>query len=84
MLTAKERGYLWRKECGVSKANFYMFAPLIYSRPAKPYRIAHSRPRVGGGYAIMMMDLIMTPTLDEVVVSRNRHPHKPKRIRHAL
>lgn len=64
MLSAKERGYRWRKECGVSKPAWYMFA----SPGVRPYRWGVSRPRVHGGYVIMVERLIITPAFDEVGV----------------
>lgn len=64
MINAKERGHLWRKACGVSRPAWYMFTPCV----PRPFRWGVSRPRVHGGYAIMVERLIITPTLDEVKV----------------
>lgn len=68
MLSAKERGYLWRKECGVSEANWHMFVKHTTPCGVRPFRIGISRPRVHGGYAIMTNRPIVTPTIDVVEV----------------
>lgn len=67
MLTAKERGYAWRKSYDIPKPRWYLFGIPGFSQN-KPYRWGVSRPRVRGGYVIMMKRLIITPTLDEVEV----------------
>lgn len=43
------------------------------------YRVAIARPRVHGGYAVMMNRVIITPVLDDVEVWFSRfykEPHK--------
>lgn len=51
----------------ISKANWHMFSSAGI-RPYHRIRWGIARPRVHGGYAIMVKRLIITPTLDEVEV----------------
>ncbi len=45
------------------------------------YHIAVARPRVHGGYAIMMDRVIITCNLDEVLVTFSRFPKNPHKFR---
>lgn len=44
------------------------------------YRNAIARPRVHGGFAVMMDRIIITRNLDEVIVVFSRFPMKPHKF----
>lgn len=45
------------------------------------FRIAAARPRIHGGFAVMMYDVIVTPNLDEISVTRAIFSKAPRKFR---